>query len=110
MCLLKETETQPSLFHIGWQSQEGNPGVLTPEPVLFLLPCFFFTVRHLTCRGKDERMGRVEAGETSNDVTSGCWKRSQAQCWNRSWGLQDSALVVKDGVGMGSREGLACWL
>lgn len=41
MRLLKETGTQPSLFYIGWQSQEENPGVLTPEPVLFLLPCLF---------------------------------------------------------------------
>ena len=54
---------------------------------------------------KDEWMGRAEAGETSNDVTSGCWKRSQAQCWNRSWGLQDTSLVVRRWGGHGFQGG-----
>lgn len=44
------------------------------------------TVSHLTCKGKDGWVGGAGAGETSNDVTSDWWKRSQAQRWNRSWG------------------------
>lgn len=46
------------------QSQDENLGTLTPESVLFSLPCHFQQSGTSPTPGRDGWMGGVEAGET----------------------------------------------